>query len=212
MVDETQIKSMGFTVAELIVAMSISAITLLTGYELFQALKGAGDTQSQSLAVAAEIVYGLDRIREDLLHALPQTGSNEPVFVGGNPALDGSAETTRLLEFYSLCSGHGDSRFSGLRQMQRVRYELVQVKDSVFLYRSATPVIGAGQVSGAESREPILDRVEQVTIAFHVGGTLKASFSSDQELPDGVDLMVMAGGRGWPLSLVLPCGSSEARL
>ncbi len=211
MVNETQNKSMGFTVVELMVAMSISALTLLSGYELFQALKRAGDTESQSLAVMAEIVYGLDRIQEDLLHILPRMGSNEPTFVGGNPSFDGSSETTRLLEFHSLCAGHCDSPFSGLRQMQQVRYELIQVKDSVCLSRSATPVIGPGSVSSAGSREPILDRVEQVTIAFHNGRTWEDSFSSDRELPHGVELTVMAYGRVWPLSIKLPCGFSEAQ-
>lgn len=201
----------GFTVAELIVAMSISAITLLSGYELFQALKTASDVQSEDSAATARIVHGLDRIREDLLHSLPRTGSREPIFAGSNPSMEGEEETTKLLEFYTLCTGYGYDYFRGLRQMCQVHYELDKTKDSVCLYRRAVPVIGAGPVSGDEGRELILDHLEQIKIAFHNGQTSELSFSSNKKLPVRVDLLVMAYGQVWPLSVRLPCGNSEGQ-
>ncbi|MHC4166320.1 MAG: PulJ/GspJ family protein [Planctomycetota bacterium] len=210
MVDRSR-RLRGFTVAELIVAMSISAVTLLSGYELFQALKTAGDIQSRDLVATAGVVHGLNRIREDLLHALPRSGSDEPIFTGSNPGLDGEEETTRLLVFYSLCTGYGDDRFRGLRQLYQVSYELVGTGDSACLYRSAAPVVGAGPVSGDEGRELILDQVEQIMIAFHTGQTSEPSFSSNEKLPLGVALTVMAHGRIWPLTLRLPCSNLEGQ-
>jgi prepilin-type N-terminal cleavage/methylation domain-containing protein len=202
-------ESGGFTIVELIVAMSISAITLLSGYELFQALKTAGDGQSADLAATAGIVHGLDRIRDDLLHALPRPGSHEPIFVGSNPALEGGAQTAQLLEFHSLCAGYGDGRLRGLRQVHQVRYELTRTKDSLCLYRRAAPVVVAGLASGDEGRELILDHVEQIQIAFPNGRTSESSFSSKEKLPVGVELTVMTCGQIWPLSVKLPCGSLE---
>lgn len=204
-------RSRGFTVAEFIVAMSISAVTLLSGYELFQALKIAGDVQSQDLAATAGIVHGLSRIREDLLHTLLRTGAHEPVFTGSDPSLEGEEDTTRLLNFYSLCTGYGDDCFRGLRQMCRVSYELVTSEDSVCLYRSAIPVVGPGPVSGNEDRELILDHVEQIKIAFYNGQTSEPSFSSNEKLPTGVELTAMSYGQVWPLLVRLPCGNSEGQ-
>ena len=204
-------RSGGFTVVELIVAMSISAITLLSGYEFFQTLKRVGDSQSANLAATAGIVHSLSRIHEDLLHAVPRTESREPVFVGANPALEGEVETTKLLEFYSLCVGYGGGPLRSLRQLHRVSYELVRVKDSVRLYRSAAPVVGAGQVSSSEDRGLILDRVEQIKIVFDNGETREPSFSSNEKLPAGVELTVTAYDQVWPLSVKLPCGTLEGQ-
>lgn len=204
-------QSTGFTVAELIVAMSITAVTLLSGYELFQALKAAGDRQSADLAATAGIVRGLDRIREDLLHAVPRTESRETIFVGSNPVPDGQAETMLLLGFYSLCARTGDGWVRGLRQMHQVSYELVKTKDSVCLYRSTTPVVGAGPASEGDGRELILDHVGQIKIAFHNGQRSEVSYSSNEKLPTGVDLTVTAYGQVWPLSVKLPCGDSEGQ-
>jgi len=191
--------------------MFISAVTLLSGYEFFQALKVVGDGQSQDLAATAGIVHGLSRIREDLLHALPRTGSREPIFTGSSPSPESEEETTRLLGFYSLCTGYGDDCFRGLRQMYQVSYELVKTKGSVCLYRSAAPVVGAGPMSGNEGRELILDHIERINIAFHNGQTSEPGFSSNEKLPAGVELIVMAYGQVWPLSVRLPCGNSEGQ-
>jgi prepilin-type N-terminal cleavage/methylation domain-containing protein len=210
MIDRSQ-NSRGFTVAELIVAMSISAVTLLSGYEFFQALKTAGEGQSQDLAVTATVVHGLDRIREDLLHSLPRTGSHEPIFTGSNPNVELEEEKTRLLEFYSLCTGYGDDYFRSLRQMYHVSYELVKTEDSICLYRSTVPVVGAGLVSGHGDRELILDHVEQIKITFHNGKTSEPNFSSNEKLPAGVELNLKAYGQVWALSVKLPCGSMEGQ-
>jgi type II secretion system protein J len=204
-------ESGGFTVAELIVAMSISAVTLLSGYELFQSLKAAGDRQSEDLVATAGLVRGLDRIREDLLHAVPRTESREAIFVGNNPALDDQAQTTQLLRFYSLCAGTGDGWVRGLRQMRRVSYELVGTKDSGCLYRSTALVVGADPGSDADGREAVLNHVERIEIAFHNGQTSESSYSSDEELPASVELTVTAHGQVWSLSVKLPCGHSEGQ-
>jgi hypothetical protein len=66
-------------------------------------------------------------------------------------------------------------------------------------------------VSGNEDRELILDSVEQIKIAFHNGQTLELSFSSNEKLPAGVELTVMAYGQVWSLSVRLPCGNSEGQ-
>jgi hypothetical protein len=191
--------SKGFTVVELI------------GYELFEALKRAGALQSADLEATALIVRGLDQIRQDLLHAVPRTESREPVFVGRSPDPDKSVEATELLKFYSLCMGQGDGRFSSLRHMCHVRYVLVRTKGSMDLYRSAVPVVGPGSTMGDGGRDRILDRVQRLKIAVREARTWAPSFSSDKRPPAGVELMVTACGRTWPLSIGLPCGVSEAQ-
>jgi hypothetical protein len=204
-------RSTGFTVAELVVAMTISAVTLLSGYELFQALKTVGDIQSHDLAATAGIVHGLSRIREDLLHTLMRTGFSEPIFTGSNPSPESEQETTGLLSFYSLCTGHGNDCFRDLRQICHVNYELDTSDDSVCLYRCAVPVVGPEPASGEEDRELILDCVKQIKITFHNGQTSESSFSSNDKLPVGVELTVMASGQVWPLLVRLPCGNSEGQ-
>ena len=198
----------GFTVAELIVAMTISAVTLLSGYELFVSLKTAGDRQSEDLATTAGIVHGLDRIREDLLHAVVRPESHEPIFVGGNPALDDQTQTSQLLWFYSLCTGCGAGWARALRQMYQVSYVLEKTEDSVCLYRHCIPVVGPGSAS---NRELILDGVQQIQVAFHNGQQSESHFSSKDKLPAGVELTVTVSGQPWPLSVKLPCGGSEGQ-
>lgn len=202
-------KKAGFTVVELIVAMSISAVTLLSGYELFQALKDVGDSQSTELAARARIVHGLDRLRDDLWHALVRSGSSVPTFAGANPAPEALSQTTTLLEFYTLCPGYGSNRFPSLRQMYQVSYELVKDKESTCLYRKAAPVIRTGPMPGDEQRELILEDVTQITLAFHNGQTFEPGFSSKDKLPAAVELTALIHEQVWPLSVRLPCGTPE---
>lgn len=154
----------GFTLMELTVAMTTSAVTLLSGYELFTALKAAGDRQSEDLAATAGIVHCLDRMREDLPHGVVRAESPDPVFIGSDLARDGGIQTPQLLGFYSLCPGYGEGWVHGLRQMCQVSYALEKTKDSVRLYRDCVLVVGAGRAS---SRELILEGVEQIQISFH---------------------------------------------
>lgn len=198
----------GFTVAELIVAMTISAVTLLSGYELFVSLKTAGDRQSEDLATTAGTVHGLDRIREDLLHAVARAESREPIFIGSNPTLDDQTQTSPLLWFYSLCTGRGEGWARDLRQMCQVSYVLEKTKDSVCLYRHCIPVIGTRPAS---NQELILDGVEQIQVTFHNGQQWESSFSSKDKLPVGVELTITVSGQKWPLSVELPCGGSEGQ-
>lgn len=197
-----------FTVVELIVAMSISAITLLSGYECFMALKQAGDRQSEDMAAIGGIVHGLGRIREDLLFALVRTESGKPTFVGSNPVVEGEKGTTQILSFYSLCSRYGDDWARGLRQICQVNYEWVKTNDSFCLYRSIVPVVGSNPASG---RELILDGIEQIEITFHNGEEPEDSFTSEEKIPVGVELTVTAHGQVWPLSVKLPCGGSKGQ-
>jgi len=191
--------------------MTISAITLLSGYELFEALKRAGALQSADLEATALIVHGLDQIRQDLSHAVPRAESREPIFVGRSPDPDESVNTMTLLEFYSLCTGQEDDRFRSVRQMRRVRYVLAKTGDSMYLSRSTVPVVGPDSTVGDEGHDRILDRVKQIKIAFRDAQTWASQFSSDEKLPAGVELTVTAYDRTWPLSIQLPCGTSEAQ-
>lgn len=191
--------------------MSISAITLLSGYELFQALRKVGDSQSRELAVTAGIVQGMDRIREDLLHALPRARPGGLVFEGDSPMFEGERGATRLLDFCSLCTGRGSDFLSTLRRPHRVRYELRRTRDGMGLYRIAAPVVGAGGGAVHQGAELMLDGVQQLEILFNNGQTLERSFSSDDRLPVGVDLTVMACDLAWPLCVRLPCGTPEER-
>jgi hypothetical protein len=197
--------SRGFTVAELIVALSISTLTLLSGYELFRALTAAGERETEDLAIRAGIVHGLDRIREDLLHARPPAESQEVVFTGRNPGPEDQAGSGPLLAFYSLCAGSGEGWTRELRQMQHVSYELVKIGDFTALFRRAVPVVGPRDAAGQDNGELILEHVEQIELAFYDGQIWQPTFSSKEKLPAAVNLMARTWGQAWPLSVKLPC-------
>lgn len=210
MIDRRRTIPSGFTVVELIVALSISAITLLSGYELFQSLRGVADRQNADRAVMVEVVHGLHRLRDDLLHALPRAEAQEPIFIGANPSLEDNAEAT-LLDFYALGAGPAGAGGFDLRQMQRIRYEVVKAEDALGLYRHAAQLGGADQAFDADAGELVLEGIERIEIAFHNGQSVETQFSSNETLPVGVDLIVAARGQVWPLSVKLPCGFPEGR-
>jgi hypothetical protein len=140
---------------------------------------------------------------------VPRSGSAVPIFVGANPDPDAPAESTTLLEFYTLCPGGGSNRFQSLRQIHQVSYELVKGKDSTCLYRKAAPIIRAGPMPGDEQRELLLEDVTEVALAFHNGQTFETDFSSKDKLPSTVELTVHVREQVWPLSVRLPCGTLE---
>lgn len=196
----------GFTIVELTVALSVSAVVLLTGYELFKSLKDVGDRQSESMVEFWEATDALERIREDLLHAVAKSYGQKDVFAGGNAALN--SEKSKLLEFYSFCVTDYADRIGGVRQIHRIEYELVKEKGTICLYRTAVPIIKNAEPVNKESKKPIFDKIEQIRIFFHDGRRLLPAFSSKQNLPVYVKLELTANGQTWPLAVKLPCGTA----
>lgn len=194
----------GFTIVELTVALSISAMVLAMGYELFKTLRFVGDRQDQSMVESWEIINVLGQIREDLVHALPKAYGQEAMFVGDNATFE--FEEFKLLQFYSLCVTGQFNEVCGIRQIHRIEYELVKEKDSICLYRTATPIVGKNKLYNNENRKLIFGKIEEISISFHNGGRLESSFSSKQYLPVYVELELTAYGQTWPLAVKLPCG------
>lgn len=194
----------GFTIVELTVALLVSAIVLVTGYELFKSLRSVGDAQDQSLAESWEMINVLDRIREDLIQAVPRAYGQETMFSGHSPAAE--FEEFKLLQFYSLCITDRPNKVSGIRQIHKIEYELVKEKGSIHLYRTATPMVAKDNRANGEYRKPIFGKIEEIKIFFHNGHQLKPSFSSKQYLPVYVRLELTAWGQTWPLVVKLPCG------
>lgn len=194
----------GFTVVELTVALSVSAAVLVTGYELFTALKTVGEKQNQSTVELWEMTDALEQISEDLMHAVPKTYGQEILFAGANPAFE--FEEFKLLKFYSFWVSDVFTEVSGVRAIYRIEYKLVKEKDLIRLYRVATPVLGSNQLSDGETTKLICSNVEEVNIFFHDGRRLERSFSSKQHLPAYVELELTAYGQSWPLAVSVPCG------
>jgi len=197
----------GFTIVELTVALTVSAVVLATGYELFKELRSVGEKQSQSMFEAWEITDVLDRIREDLIHAVPKVYAKQLVFVGDNAASE--FKRFKLLQFYSFCIADHFNNVSGVRQIHKVEYELVKEKDSVCLYRTATPIIGKTELTDYKYSKRISGKVEEIKISFYDGRRLKTSFSSKQQLPVYLQFELTAYGQTWPLALNLPCGTAS---
>lgn len=197
----------GFTIVELTVALSVSAIVLATGYDLFKALRNVGNNQDQSMAQSQKMVDALERIKEDLLHAVPASHNQKVIFSGSNAVVDSGK--FKLLEFYSLCVTGYPNKICGVRQIHKIEYELVREKDSILLYRTAIPVIEKNKLTDEKTRKPILDKVEQIRVSFHDGSKLLPSFSSKQHLPVYVQIELVANGQNWPLSVNLPCGTAQ---
>lgn len=188
-------------------ALSISAVVLATGYELFNTLRETSDRQNQSMAESWQAVDALEQIREDLLHAVPKSYGRKAVFAGDNAVLN--SEKFKLLEFYSLCVTDYPGETCGIRQIHRIEYELVKGKDSICLYRAAEPVIGKNKPSNEKSRKLIFGKIEQIKVSFYDGHRLLVSFSSKQHLPVYVKLEVTTTGQTWPLAVKLPCGKAQ---
>jgi len=198
----------GFTIVELTVALSVSAVVLMSGYELFKTLKSVGGRQDESMAECQEIMGVLDQIREDLVHAVPKAYGQKAVFVGCNPASD--FEEFKLLQFYSLCLANHPDKVCGIRQIHRIEYELVKEKDSIYLYRTAKPMVGSNTLSSDGNRKLILGKIERIKVVFYNAGRLEPSFSSEDYLPACVELELTAYGQTWPLAVKLPCGAMNA--
>jgi prepilin-type N-terminal cleavage/methylation domain-containing protein len=202
--------SNGFTIVELIVALSVSAIVLATGYELFRTFRSVGEKQDESLAECEEIIGVLDQVRDDLAHAVPKAYEQEAVFIGNNPTFD--FKEFKLLQFYSFCAVNYSDKAYGIRQIHRIEYELVKEKDSICLYRTAK-VIGdnnSNTPSNDGYKKLILEKIDSIQVAFNTAGQLKPSFSSNQYLPVYVGLELTAYGQTWPLVVKLPCGAMNA--
>jgi len=195
----------GFTIVELTVALSVSAMVLATGHELFKALRSAGDRQNQSMAESWELTNVLDQIREDLSNAVPVTYKQEDVFTGSNADFD--FEEFKLLKFYSLCPADYPDSLSGICRIHKIEYELVKEKDSICLYRIATPIIGRNKLYDDENGKPISNKIEKIKMSFYDGFKSATSFSSKQHLPVYVELEITAYGQTWLLAVKLPCGS-----
>jgi prepilin-type N-terminal cleavage/methylation domain-containing protein len=194
----------GFTIVELTVALSVSAMALVTAFELFKALRFVGDRQNQSMVELWEVTNALDQIREDLAYAVPVAYKQEELFTGGNA--DFEFEEFKLLKFYSLCAADYPGNLSGIRRIHKIEYELVKEKDSICLYRIAIPIIGRNKLPDGENRKLISDKVEKIKISFYDGFKSTTSFSSKQHLPVYVELELTAYGQTWLLAVKLPCG------
>jgi type II secretion system protein J len=193
----------GFTIVELTVALSVSAMVLATGYEMFKTLRLVGDRQDQSMVELWEIMNVLDQVREDLVHAVPKAYGQEAMFVGDNATFE--FEECKILQFYSLLTGQSNE-VCGIRRIHRIEYGLVKEKDSMCLYRTATPVVGANKLYNSENRKIIFTKIEDIGMSFNNGERLETSFSSKQSLPVYVEFEFTAYGQIWPLAVRLPCG------
>ncbi len=204
--DKTKI-SHGFTIVELTVALSVSAMVLATGYELFKTLRAVGGRQDQFLDDSERIINVLDRIREDLLHAVPKAYEQEAVFVGNNITFD--TDESKLLQFYSLGVSDQFNEISGIRQIHRITYELKKENDSICLYRTVAPRVNKDSPSSDQKKKPIMDKIDEIKISFHNGSRLEPSFLSKQYLPVYVKLELAVYGQVWPLAVKLPCGTAK---
>ncbi len=204
--DKTKI-SEGFTIVELTVALSVSAIVLATGYELFRTLRSVGDKQDQFMAKSGQIINVLDQIREDLVHAVPRSYEQEAVFVGDNITF--GSEGSKLLQFYSLCVTDQFNEICGIRQIHKIAYELVKEKDSISLYRTVRLIVAKDNPSSDQNKKLILEKIDEIKIFFHDGRKLGPSFSSKQYLPVYVELELTAYGQTWPLAVKLPCSTAN---
>jgi type II secretion system protein J len=204
--DKTKISN-GFTIVELTVALSVSAMVLATGYELFKTLRAVGGKQDQFLVDSGRIINILDQIREDLVHAVPKPYGQEAVFVGNNITFD--SDESKLLQFYSLGVSDQFNEICGMRQIQRITYELKKENDSICLYRTVASRVDKHRPSSNQKQEPILDKIDEIKISFHNGNRLEPSFLSKQYLPVYVKLELSAYDQVWPLAVKLPCGTSN---
>lgn len=204
----------GFTLIELVVAMSIFALLSLAGWQVFNNLMTTRERASlQAARLSAEqIAYG--QLLRDLTQAVARPVRDQ---TGVQPAL--SLETQRLS---FTRTGYFDPRFSQTSPLERVQYLL----DGELLVRLSNPQIDQAGVA-QPTRSVLLRDVQQLRfealnpapealwpslsdqpIATNAQGT---SPEGDVRLPRGVQVSFTQQGRErvWLFALVEPLPKME---
>jgi len=190
----------GFTLIELVVAMSIFALLSLAGWQVFNNLMITRERASiQAARLSAEqLAYG--QMLRDLSQAVARPVRDQ---AGTQPALLLDAQRLSFTR-----TGYFDPRFSQVSPLERVQYVL----DGEQLVRLATPQID--QMSVAQPTRTVLLRdVQQLrfealnpepqplwpSVADQpmAGSTQGREPEGDSRLPRGVQVSVTQQGREW---------------
>jgi general secretion pathway protein J len=173
-------KPNGFTLVEMLIALSIFALLSIAGVSLLSFSIDSRHRTAERLDTLASIVRTRSLLSADLAQAVPRTwrdttGLRRPAFSGGN---DGVAiELVR--------SGWANDGRASRSSLQRVSYRL----DGDRLVRISSPM-----VDGSTENPPavLLTGVRSLRMRFHTGGIWRDDWQAAMAdaLPDAVEITV----------------------
>lgn len=173
-------KPNGFTLVEMLIALSIFALLSIAGVSLLSFSIDSRQRTTERLDTLASIVRTRSLLSADLAQAVPRTwrdtnGQRRPAFSGGN---DGTA-----IEL--IRSGWTNDGGAARSSLQRVAYRL----EGDRLVRSSSPM-----VDGSEENPPaiLLTGVKSLRMRFHTGGIWRDDWQAAvaDALPDAVEITV----------------------
>lgn len=200
-------KLTAFTVVELTIAMSVSALVLASGHELFKALRNTANRQDRILAQSQEIISAMNIVTDDLLHAVPKPNKDKVVFKGNNFSLD-SGEF-EIMQFNSLCITDCPANLSGVRQIHKITYEMKKSGESFSLYQTANWLLETNKSPNSNSTKLVLAGIKDVKLSFYDGNEFSTSFTSKENLPVQIKLTFTVNSQTLSRTVTIPCGVSE---
>lgn len=173
-------KPNGFTLVEMLIALSIFALLSIAGVSLLSFSIDSRQRTAERLDSIASVARTRSLLSADLAQAVPRTwrdtnGLRRPAFAGGN---DGTAiELVR--------SGWTNDGGAARSSLQRVSYRL----EGDRLVRISSPM-----VDGAADNPPaiLLTGVKSLRMRFHAGGVWRDDWQAEvaDALPDAVEVTV----------------------
>lgn len=141
--------SSGFTLVEVILAVSIAALVLASLFALYFATSQSVDAQSERRAGGASMSRAMDRLTRDLSNALPVPGYDEGGFAltKGEPE-HGDGSVLRFCTARRTDPFDGDTRALRWFEIIEVDYRLERApRERGKLVRTERPLVGPGAIS-----------------------------------------------------------------
>lgn len=173
-------KANGFTLVEMLIALSIFALLSIAGVSLLSFSIDSRQRTAERLDTLASITRARSLLSADLAQAVPRTwrdttGFNRPAFSGGNDGV--GIELIR--------SGWANDGGAARSSLQRVSYRL----EGDRLLRISSPM-----VDGAADNPPaiLLTGVKSLRMRFHSGGIWRDDWQAAvaDALPDAVEITI----------------------
>jgi len=196
-------KMEGFTLLEVLVAVAVSALIILSVYGLFSPVSEARDRLEDEGGAYHEARVFFDRLGKELRSAAIGSRYNDSRFEGGRTADDGS-----FLEFTTFSGVLMDGKGGGITL---VRYELHAGKgdEEGELWRSETPLpLRQGEKTRAVR---LSKRIAQGGFRFHDGTAWRDEWREGAPRMVEVSLMLRSDERDIPFRTLFEISRIAAR-
>ena len=190
-----------FTLIELIVALSVAAISLAIATDLFRSLRENLTRQTSKMNQQQEVFDGFSLLFSDLSQALIDWPEIETDFVGGS---GGDNLPTSYLDFTALSPCQALDGSLGISRPHRVSYLVAGdvVSGQGQFVRTVVPLLGKTQLSGLTSTQVLSEQVSGLRISYWDGNEQRTDWTLKDKLPTRVDVFLSTNGGDWSISIV----------